>query len=110
MLFLSNSNLLFQLQLDYAFNENCNEVCNKTNSILAHVTATGPNDVIHYLWDFTENPTIFVIVTSLKSKLKVNWADYLAKQSNSLNFTEEPIYSLGISMERVRNILTFIYL
>ncbi|XP_014230291.1 glycosylated lysosomal membrane protein A-like [Trichogramma pretiosum] len=87
--------------LDYTFNEDCNELCKNTKVKLAHVMATGSNDTIHYLWDFTENPSILIAVTSPSAKLKVNWKKYLARSPYALNFTEIPTYTLGIAMERL---------
>lgn len=93
----------YYFQLDYAFNEGCDSLCKNKNAKLGHITATGPNDTLHYLWDFTENPTMFIARTSHTAKLNVNWHKYLNGSQNSVNFTEKPFYTFGVAIEKVRN-------
>ncbi|KAJ8669732.1 hypothetical protein QAD02_000991 [Eretmocerus hayati] len=87
-------------KLDFAYNEDCHEPCNQT-ARLGHVIAAGPNDTIHYIWDFTGNPTILIAVTSPSAKLKIDWKKFLSQTANSVNFTEKPSYSFGVTVERI---------
>ncbi|XP_011504557.1 PREDICTED: lysosomal protein NCU-G1-like [Ceratosolen solmsi marchali] len=100
LMVISSANSL-QRTLNYAFNEDCKELCKNTNVRLAHVTAIGPNDTLHYLWDFTKNPSILIAVTSPAAKLVIDWHKYIMRIPNSLNFTEKPIYIFGVSIERL---------
>ncbi|OXU26891.1 hypothetical protein TSAR_015188 [Trichomalopsis sarcophagae] len=97
---VGSSNCL-ERTLEYAFNEDCKELCKHTKVRIAHVRAVGPNDTLHYLWDFTENPTILIAVTSHTAKLQIDWKKYLSRTPNSLDFTEKPLYTFGVAIERI---------
>lgn len=63
--------------------------------------AEGLNDTLHYLWDFTQKPSIFMAATSVKSQLNISWDHFKGNNSKSITFSEEPIYSFGIVLDKV---------
>jgi hypothetical protein len=65
-----------------------------------YVEAEGPNDTLHYLWDFTQKPSIFVAATPVKSRLIISWPQFKLN-NKSVTFSEEPIYSFGIVLDKV---------
>lgn len=91
----------FHLQLKFDLNPGCGKVCDEKNLTIFHLQANGPNDTLHYLWDFIGNPSVLLAVTSTTAKLNINWDDYLVRKINSINFTEQPIYTFGLLVEKV---------
>ncbi|XP_058802303.1 glycosylated lysosomal membrane protein A-like [Phymastichus coffea] len=100
LIFIGRSNCL-KRNLDYAFNEGCDILCKDKNAKLGHVIANGLNDTLHYLWDFTDIPTIFIALTSHNAKLHINWHEYLKGSQYSVNFTEKPFYTFGVAIDRI---------
>jgi hypothetical protein len=66
-----------------------------------YVEAEGLNDTLHYLWDFTQKPSIFVAATPVKSHLIISWDQFKGNNNKSITFSEEPIYSFGIVLDKV---------
>lgn len=87
--------------MDYSFNDDCKDLCKNKNIRLGHITATGSNDTLHYIWDFTKNPTIFFAATTKTAKFHVDWKKYLKRLPGAVYFSEKPIYTFGVVIERV---------
>ncbi|XP_014213346.1 glycosylated lysosomal membrane protein B-like [Copidosoma floridanum] len=100
LVLIGGSNCLHRT-LDYTFNEGCKDLCKNSKVKLGHVRATGSNDTLHYIWDFTRNPTIFIAVTSTTAKLVVDWNKYVSRLPHAVKFTEKPMYTFGIVIERL---------
>lgn len=94
-------------QLKYELNPGCGRVCDEKSLTTLHLKAEGPNDTLHYLWDFVGNPSVLLAVTSPAAKLNIEWDKYLTRQPKSINFTEEPIYTFGLVIQKV---CTLIYI
>jgi hypothetical protein len=65
------------------------------------VKAEGPNDTLHYVWDFTQKPSILMAATSAASKLSISWDQFEAESNKSITFSEDPVYSFGIVLDKV---------
>jgi hypothetical protein len=81
---------------------------------LAHISAVGSSDSLHYVTSTIGRPT--VLVARIKNKLKdlsINWENLLSKNlsdlQNSVSFSPQPIYSYAVIFNRVRNILDFTF-
>jgi hypothetical protein len=74
-------------------------ICN--SSKVVYVKAEGRNDTLHYLWDFTQKPSILVAAAPAASTLNISWDQFEGESSKSIKFSEEPIYSFGIVLDRV---------
>lgn len=66
-----------------------------------YVRAEGPFDTLHYVWDFTQKPSILVAATSVKSALSIYWDQFKGENNKSITFTEDPVYSFGIVLDKV---------
>lgn len=66
-----------------------------------YLRADGPNDTLHYLWDFDGNPSVLLALTSRSATMNINWKDFLLKKKDSVTFTEEPIYTFGVVFNKV---------
>lgn len=66
--------------------------------------ADGPNDTLHYLWDFVGKPSVLLALTSPSAVLAINWRDYFARREKSVNFSEEPVYSFGVIINKVTTV------
>ncbi|XP_008557620.1 glycosylated lysosomal membrane protein [Microplitis demolitor] len=87
--------------LKYELNPGCGKVCDERNSTTFHLRAEGSNDTLHYLWDFVGNPSVLLAVTSKTAKLNIDWDKYLTRQPKSLNFTEDPFYTFGVTIQKI---------
>lgn len=92
-------NLTFQLSTSH--NPGCEDptICNDFK--LVYVRAEGPSDILHYLWDFTQKPSILVAATPLKSDLSISWDKFKEENNTSIKFSQDPVYSFGIVLNKV---------
>ncbi|XP_034184401.2 glycosylated lysosomal membrane protein [Osmia lignaria lignaria] len=82
-------------------NPDCGSTCNEINSTTVYLRADGPNDTLHYLWDFDGNPSVLLALTSPTGFLNISWDDFLMNKKNSVTFTEKPIYSFGVVINKI---------
>lgn len=82
-------------------NPDCGVRCKEKNVTTIYLRADGPNDTLHYLWDFDGNPSILLALTSTSTYLNISWDDYLVKKQNSVTFTEEPAYTFGVALNKI---------
>ncbi|XP_066584521.1 glycosylated lysosomal membrane protein-like [Prorops nasuta] len=83
-------------------NPYCDETCDKNNITIVYLRADSHNDTVHYLWDFSVGkPTVLMALTPLSTQLNITWDDFLAKRSNSISFTEKPIYTFGVVLQKL---------
>ncbi|CAL7939342.1 unnamed protein product [Xylocopa violacea] len=82
-------------------NPDCGTICKDKNVTTVYLRADGPNDTLHYLWDFDGNPSILLALTSSSAYLNISWEDFLLKEKNSIMFTEEPIYTFGVVLNKI---------
>jgi hypothetical protein len=68
---------------------------------LVYVNASGPNDTLHFLWDFTQKPSILVAAAPLTSVMNISWHQFKGECAKAITFTEEPVYSFGIVLDKV---------
>ncbi|CAG0917627.1 unnamed protein product [Notodromas monacha] len=68
------------------------------NYSLAHVNATGPDDVLHYLWGASRGGVSLVIVlTKLDTEVNIRWnANGTEGVMSDIKFSEDPLLSFGI--------------
>ncbi|XP_071554636.1 glycosylated lysosomal membrane protein [Temnothorax nylanderi] len=82
-------------------NPGCDERCRERNVTTLYLRADGPNDTLHYLWDFVGTPSVLLALTPPSAWLNITWDDYLARRENSLSFSEKPAYSFGIIINKI---------
>lgn len=77
------------------------EICPEKNWTTLYLRAEGLNDTLHYLWDFGGKPSIFMALTSPFAELDVACDDFIQRKYNSVAFSEEPTYNIGIIINRI---------
>ncbi|XP_050474765.1 glycosylated lysosomal membrane protein-like [Bombus huntii] len=82
-------------------NHDCGAICKDRNLTTVYLRADGPNDTLHYLWDFDGNPSVLLALTSRSATINISWKDFLLKRKNSVTFTEEPIYTFGVVFNKI---------
>lgn len=82
-------------------NPDCPLQCKDKNVTTVYLRADGPNDTLHYLWDFDGNPSVLLALTSPSAHLNISWEHFLVKEKNSITFTEEPIYTFGVILNKI---------
>ncbi|XP_029662447.1 glycosylated lysosomal membrane protein B-like [Formica exsecta] len=82
-------------------NPDCDDICRERNGTTLHLSADGPNDTLHYLWDFIGTPSVLLALTPPSTSLNISWEDYLARRENSLHFSEAPTYSFGVIINKI---------
>lgn len=101
-------NYFTTFQIHHEVNFGCGDICKNYSITLGHISAKGPSDTLHYVWDFTRNPSILLAVTSPTANLSINWDKYMFNLIEAVRFTEEPKYTMGIAVKRVRLIIFFL--
>lgn len=67
-----------------------------------YLRADGPNDTLHYLWDFTVGrPSVLLALTSTSAWINITWPDYLSRRANSIHISEPPVYTFGVIVNKV---------
>lgn len=89
--------ITFSLQLSYTNNPGCESY----NFSITYLKAEGPNDTLHYLWDFSRSPTLFLVLTGKNVKLNVNCEDFATGVEHSFNFTQIPKYEFSLIFHKV---------
>ncbi|XP_043589291.1 glycosylated lysosomal membrane protein-like isoform X1 [Bombus pyrosoma] len=82
-------------------NHDCGTICKDRNLTTVYLRADGPNDTLHYLWDFDGNPSVLLALTSRSATMNISWKDFLLKRKDSVTFTEEPIYTFGVVFNKI---------
>ncbi|KAL0119415.1 hypothetical protein PUN28_007720 [Cardiocondyla obscurior] len=82
-------------------NWGCDEPCPERNVTAVYLRADGPNDTLHYLWDFVGAPSVLLAVTPPSAWLNISWDDYLARRENSVYFSEKPTYTFGVIISKI---------
>lgn len=67
--------------------DNCSTV-----SKLFYIRSDGDNDTIHYLFDYTQKPSLVVLMTAKDSIIQVNYSDNL---ENTIKFTTSLKYTFA---------------
>ncbi|KAL0269738.1 UNVERIFIED_CONTAM: hypothetical protein PYX00_007373 [Menopon gallinae] len=67
---------------------------------LYYTRAQGPNDTLHYIWDFYGKPTMFVALTEPNATATFNWTEYAALKQ-SVSFDSEPHYTFALVVNNV---------
>ncbi|KOC69813.1 Lysosomal protein NCU-G1 [Habropoda laboriosa] len=88
-------------QLRSWVNPDCGTICKDKNLTTVYLRADGPNDTLHYLWDFDGNPSVLLALTSPSASLNISWEHFLAKRKDSIVFTEEPVYTFGVILNKI---------
>lgn len=66
---------------------------------LVHVKAEAADNILHFIWDFTGKPSLFLAKTDLNATLNMNWTSFMNGEVYSVNFTSQPefVFSAVIS-------------
>lgn len=75
--------------------------CPNCDYPLYYTRAQGPNDTLHYIWDFAGKPTMFVALTEPNATAVFNWTDYAADKQ-SVGFDSTPEYTFALVFNKVR--------
>ncbi|KAK6635644.1 hypothetical protein RUM44_000898 [Polyplax serrata] len=78
-----------------------NPGCESHNISLSYLKAEGPNDTLHYLWDFTLRPTLFLALTDINTNLYFNCEDFVEGVGKSFNFSKVPKYSFSLTVNKL---------
>ncbi|KAK6639182.1 hypothetical protein RUM43_007452 [Polyplax serrata] len=78
-----------------------NPGCESYNISLSYLKAEGPNDTLHYLWDFTLRPTLFLALTDINTNLYINCEDFVEGVGKSFNFSKVPKYSFSLTVNKL---------
>lgn len=96
-------------KLNAKFLTSDDENCKSQKNTLLHIDAEGPNDSLHYLWNFIDNPSVLVALTNKSSKLNIKWTgDPLSKLKQTtdclpqkISFNDSAIFSYGLSIKKI---------
>jgi hypothetical protein len=68
-------------------------------SKLLYIRADGDNDTVHYLFDFTQKPSLVIVTTANNANILVK---YNETQSNvTIKFTKAPFYTFASVFNKV---------
>lgn len=72
--------------------------------VFVHVEAKSDVNTIHYIWDFTGAPSLFLARTDNNATLGIAWDNFMRAKPNSVNFSSEPEF---IFSSVIKTILLF---
>ncbi|XP_029177398.1 glycosylated lysosomal membrane protein-like [Nylanderia fulva] len=98
---LADSSYPTQRTLRSWLNPDCDDTCRGRNVTTLHLGADGRNDTLHYLWDFIGTPSLLLALTPPSTTLNISWENYLARRENSLHFSEKPLYTFGVIINKI---------
>lgn len=75
---------------------------------LVHITADGENDTLHYIWDFTRQPSVLVALTEHNTNISIKW-NQLLTDANVLTFSKTPKYTMSFVLTKV-SILSILWI
>lgn len=95
--FCENEERTLSVSLNPGCEEQIGERCEQITFV--HVKAEASNNTLHYLWDFTGIPSLFLAKTDKNSTLGIDWESFMSGSGNSVNFSSSPefIFSSVIS-------------
>lgn len=82
---------------------------NQRPTTILHVAATGPVDMIHFVWDFSHKPTVFLFRTPVNASVLIDWKKQRRKAGNYIHFTSTPSYSAALVINRVIIFVHFVF-
>lgn len=74
---------------------------------LAHITAVGDQDAVHYLWSTYKVPSVVVARTTTDALLMINFTKLESMENGAFIFSEEPLAFTGLTISEV--CLFFLY-
>lgn len=89
-------------KLSVTLNPGCESGCD--DIIFIHVEAKSDENKIHYLWDLTGSPSLFLAKTDINGTLEIKWSDFMSGETNSIKFSSQPDF---IFSSVIKNILLF---
>lgn len=77
---------------------------NDDSRTLFYVKANGPNDTLHYIWNFNRQPSVLVALTQLNANVTFKW-NKKTKDTEQLTFSEEPKYTMSFVLTKVSKVI-----
>lgn len=69
-----------------------------------HIEAESDANKLHYIWDFTGSPSLFLAETDKNATLSIDWSSFMAGAVNAFNFSSTPNFVFSAV---IKNILLF---
>lgn len=90
-------------KLTMALNPDCKEQMGSQcdGFTFVHVKAAAPDNILHYIWDFTGKPSLFLAKTDLDATLAINWTSFMLGEAYSVNFTSQPIFVFSAVISKI---------
>lgn len=66
-----------------------------------HVEATSADNTIHYLWDLTGSPSLFLAQTDKNTTLGIDWNRFMRGEANSVNFSSTPDFIFSAVINKI---------
>lgn len=90
--------------LSVQLNPDCNEQLDPTQCedlSFVHIEAESANNTLHYLWDFTGTPSIFLAKTNKNTSLGIDWNSFILGKANSVNFSSQPDFIFSAVIHKI---------
>lgn len=66
-----------------------------------HVEASNEDSTIHYIWDFTGSPSVFLAKTDKNVTLGIDWNNFMLGKVNTVNFSSPPEFIFSAVIKRI---------
>lgn len=73
----------------------------KEYSRLEYIRADGDNDTVHFLFGFTQKPSLIIVTTSKDAVIDVNYTKMRGNIEDSVKFTKPPLYTFATVFHKV---------
>lgn len=88
----------YSFQLSHQKNPECGD---KQSFSVYYTKAEGPNDTLHYFWDFWRKPTVFVALTPKSDDVHFDCDNFEKNGNNSFYFGSDPLYTFALVLNKV---------
>lgn len=90
-------------KLSVELNPGCEQqigsLCN--GIVFAHIRAESWNDTLHYIFDFTGSPSIFLAKTEKNVSLGIDWDGFMSGAAGAVNFSSPPSFVFSSVVSRI---------
>lgn len=66
-----------------------------------HILSEGSKDSLHYIWDFTGNPSFLIAKTNKNATFGIDWIGFMNENANTVNFSSPPDFIFSSVLNRV---------
>lgn len=69
--------------------------------VFVHIRAESSNNTLHYIFDFTGSPSIFLASTEKNVSLGIDWDGFMSGTAGAVNFSSKPTFVFSSVVSKI---------